>query len=126
MGAGIAQLGCLAGLDTVLHDPLPEALESGRERVRSGLERGAERGRWTAEQAHSAGERLTLAPSLEALAGCELVIEAAPERIELKRELFGRLSEICGESAVMATNTSSILVSSLTTWWACTSSTRRR
>ena len=60
MGAGIAQLGCLAGLDTVLHDPLPEALESGRERVRSGLERGAERGRWTAEQAHSAGERLTL------------------------------------------------------------------
>ncbi len=113
MGAGIAQLGCLAGLDTVLHDPLPEALESGRERVRSGLEKGAERGRWTAEEARAASERLVLAPSLEELAGCELVIEAAPERIELKRELFGRLSEICGESAVLATNTSSILVSSL-------------
>ena len=41
------------------------------------------------------------------------MIEAAPERIELKRELFGRLSEVCGESAVLATNTSSILVSSL-------------
>jgi 3-hydroxybutyryl-CoA dehydrogenase len=113
MGAGIAQLGCLAGLDTVLHDPLPDALESGRERVRSGLEKGAERGRWTAEEAQAAGERLSLAPSLEELSGCELVIEAAPERIELKRELFGRLSEICGENTVLATNTSSILVSSL-------------
>ena len=113
MGAGIAQLGCLAGLDTVLHDPLPEALESGGERVRSGLEKGAERGRWTADEAGAAGERLTLAASLEELSGCELVIEAAPERIELKRELFGRLSEICGEATVLATNTSSILVSSL-------------
>ncbi len=118
----------------VLHDPLPEALESGRERVRSGLDKGAERGRWTAEEARAAGERLTLAASLEELSGCELVIEAAPERIELKRELFGRLSEICGDGDG-AGHQHLVDPGQLaglgrgdapTTWWACTSSTRRR
>jgi 3-hydroxybutyryl-CoA dehydrogenase len=113
MGAGIAQLGVLAGLDTYLHDPFPEALERGGESVHRGLSKGAERGRWTEEEATDAEARLVLASSLEELSKCELVIEAAPERIELKRELFERLSEVCGEETVLATNTSSILVSSL-------------
>ncbi len=113
MGAGIAQLGCLAGMETVLHDALPEALEHGAERVRDGLRRGVERGRWTASEAEAAAARLVTPGSLEDLAGCELVIEAAPERLDLKRELFERLSELCGEEAILATNTSSILVSSL-------------
>src|SRR3954452_12077103 len=113
MGAGIAQLGVLAGLDTYMHDPVPEALERGGERVHRGLAKGAERGRWPEEVAVEAEARLVLATSLEELAKCELVIEAAPERIELKRELFERLSEVCGPETVLATNTSSILVSSL-------------
>jgi 3-hydroxybutyryl-CoA dehydrogenase len=113
MGAGIAQLGCLAGIETMLHDPLPEALESGAERIRSGLEKGAERGRWSSEEADAARRRLRLADSLDELSDCELVSEAAPERVELKRELFGQLAEICGDDVVLATNTSSILVSSL-------------
>ena len=113
MGWGIAQLGCLAGVETVVHDPIPDALERAAERVRAGLEKGAERGRWSAEEARAAGKHLRLADSLDDLAGCELVIEAAPERVELKRELFEQLSEICGDRAVLATNTSSILVSSL-------------
>jgi 3-hydroxybutyryl-CoA dehydrogenase len=113
MGAGIAQLGCLAGIETLVHDPLPEALEGGAERVAAGLAKGAERGRWSAEEAHAARGRLGLADSLDELRDCGLVIEAAPERMELKRELFGQLSEICGDGAVLATNTSSILVTSL-------------
>jgi 3-hydroxybutyryl-CoA dehydrogenase len=113
MGAGIAQLGCLAGIDTYLHDPFPEALERGGERVHRGLVRGAERDRWSEAEATAAEARLVLAGSLEELAGCELVIEAAPERVELKRELFERISEVCGEDTVIGTNTSSILVSSL-------------
>jgi 3-hydroxybutyryl-CoA dehydrogenase len=113
MGAGIAQLGVLAGLETYLHDPIPEALERGGERVHRGLAKGAERGRWSEAEATEAETRLVLAASLEELSQCELVIEAAPERIELKRELFDRLSEVCGPDAVLATNTSSILVSSL-------------
>ena len=113
MGAGIAQLGCLAGFDTYLHDPFPEALERGGESVHRGLAKGAERERWTEEAAADAERRLMLAESLEELKGCGLVVEAAPERVELKRELFERLSEICADDAVLATNTSSILVSSL-------------
>jgi 3-hydroxybutyryl-CoA dehydrogenase len=113
MGAGIAQLGVLAGLDTYLHDPFPEALERGGERVHRGLAKGAERGRWSEDQAAEAEARLVLAGSLEELGECELVIEAAPERVDLKRELFERLSEVCGPETVIGTNTSSILVSSL-------------
>ncbi|MBX5470552.1 MAG: 3-hydroxybutyryl-CoA dehydrogenase [Thermoleophilaceae bacterium] len=113
MGSGIAQLGVLAGIETWLHDPFADALERGAERLREGLRKGAERGRWGEDEARAAGERLRLALSLEELAGCGLVIEAAPERPDLKRELFARLSEICGDDAVLATNTSSILISSL-------------
>src|SRR3954462_8884040 len=113
MGAGIAQLGCLAGMETLLHDPVAGALGRGAAGVRAGLAKGAERGRWSEEDARAAGERLRLSEELEELADCELVIEAAPERPELKRELFERLSEVCAEDTVLASNTSSILVSSL-------------
>lgn len=113
MGAGIAQLACLTGLQTYLHDPSEAALERGAQTVRSGLARGAQRGRWSEEEAGAAAERLQLAPSLERLAPCELVVEAAPERLELKHELFRRLSEICADETVLATNTSSILVSAI-------------
>ena len=76
MGAGIAQLGCVAGFDTHLHDPFPEALERGGERVHRGLARGVERERWSEQEATEAETRLVLAGSLEELAACELVIEA--------------------------------------------------
>jgi 3-hydroxybutyryl-CoA dehydrogenase len=109
MGAGIAQLGCAAGLATVLHDPLPAALERGEAGARRGLARWAEKGRVGAE----AAGLLETAASIEGLARCELVIEAAPERLELKRELFGELSRVCGPEAVLATNTSSIPVTAL-------------
>jgi 3-hydroxybutyryl-CoA dehydrogenase len=113
MGAGIAQLGVLAGLETWLHDPFPDVLERGQEYVRSHLRRGAERGRWSQADADAAAGRLKAAPSLADLAGCDLVVEAVPERTELKRELFADLSGICGPGTVLATNTSSIPVTSL-------------
>jgi 3-hydroxybutyryl-CoA dehydrogenase len=113
MGAGIAQLGVLAGFDTYLHDPFAEALERGGEHVHRGLSKGAERGRWSEDEAAEAEVRLVLAGSLDELSACQLVIEAAPERADLKRELFERLSEVCPPETVIGTNTSSILVTSL-------------
>jgi 3-hydroxybutyryl-CoA dehydrogenase len=113
MGAGIAQLACKSGAETLLFDPIPEALEKGRERVHDGLRREAAKGKLTAEQAQAAAERLQTAGDLEALAGCELVIEAVPERLELKHEIYGRLSEIVGEKCVLATNTSSLPVTAI-------------
>lgn len=109
MGAGIAQLGCAAGIATVLHDPLPEALAKGEAGVRAGLARWAGKGRVGAD----ADGLLSTAAELAGLAGCDLVIEAAPERLDLKRELFGELSRVCGPEAVLATNTSSIPVTAL-------------
>ena len=109
MGAGIAQLGCAAGQEVLLHDPVEEALEAGAGRVRAGLAKWAEKGR--ADPA--AHELLRPVATLEELAPCELVIEAAPERAELKRELFAALSRVCGPQAVLATNTSSIPVTGL-------------
>ncbi len=114
MGAGIAQLACLAGARTLLHDPIPEALERGLAQIRKHLERGAERGRWSSEDAAAAAARLEGAPALAELAPCELVIEAAPERLELKHDLFAALSnEVVSETCVLATNTSSLLVTAV-------------
>ena len=114
MGAGIAQLACLAGARTLLHDPVPEALERGLEQIKGHLERGVTRGRLSQEDAAAALERLKAAPTLEELAPCELVIEAAPERLELKRDLFAGLSDgIVSEQCVLATNTSSLLVTAI-------------
>ncbi len=116
MGAGIAQLACQSGARTLLHDPIPDALERGLHRIRAQLERGAERGRWTDADARAASARLEGAPEPTDLAPCELVIEAAPERLELKRELFSKLSEsVVGENCVLATNTSSLLVTAVAT-----------
>jgi 3-hydroxybutyryl-CoA dehydrogenase len=114
MGSGIAQLGCLSGARTLLHDPFPEALERGLERIRGHLERGAERGRWSTEEAAAAGDRLEGVSDLDGLAACELVIEAAPESLELKHDLFRSLSEgVVGDECVLATNTSSLLVTAV-------------
>jgi 3-hydroxybutyryl-CoA dehydrogenase len=109
MGAGIAQLGCAAGMTVLLHDPLEDALERGAERVRTGLGKWIEKGR----AGEDSLERLRTAATLEDMASCELVIEAAPERADLKRELFASLSDVCGPGTVLATNTSSIPVTSL-------------
>jgi 3-hydroxybutyryl-CoA dehydrogenase len=114
MGAGIAQLACLAGAQTLLHDPVPEALTRGLGQIRDHLDRGAERGRWSREDAEAATQRLQPAPALEDLAPCGLVIEAAPERLELKQQLFAKLSDgIVSADCVLATNTSSLLVTAV-------------
>jgi 3-hydroxybutyryl-CoA dehydrogenase len=113
MGAGIAQLACRAGAQTFLHDPLPEALARGVERVEEGLQREVARGRLEPERAAAARERLHPVDDLAAFADCELVIEAVPERLELKHELYRQLSNVVSESCVLASNTSSLLVTAI-------------
>jgi 3-hydroxybutyryl-CoA dehydrogenase len=113
MGAGIAQIACLGGLETHLYDPAPEALETGVQRLREGLAKGAERGRWSSAEAEAAGGRIRPSRLLEDLARCELVIEAAPEDLEVKRDLFAGVADVCVEDAVLATNTSSLQVTAI-------------
>ncbi|MDQ3728713.1 MAG: 3-hydroxyacyl-CoA dehydrogenase NAD-binding domain-containing protein [Actinomycetota bacterium] len=112
MGAGIAQLGCLGGFEVVLHDPDPQALASGADRLRAALAKGAGKGLWSPEDAARAEGKLETA-GFDGLAGADLVIEAAPEDLALKRSLFADLAETCGSDAILATNTSSIPVSEI-------------
>jgi 3-hydroxybutyryl-CoA dehydrogenase len=113
MGAGIAQLACQSGADTRLYDPDPQALARGAQRIADQLQRSAERGRLSESAAAAAAQRLRPVSDIDELANCELIVEAAPESLELKHELFGRVAAVVSESCVLATNTSSLLVTAV-------------
>lgn len=109
MGTGIALLSCLGRYATCIHDPAEPALAAAQTTIGEALAEGADK-RWTAEEAEAASGRLRSAETLADLAGCDLVIEAAPEDLELKRRLFADLGSICGPETILATNTSSLRV----------------
>ncbi|HWF30968.1 MAG TPA: 3-hydroxyacyl-CoA dehydrogenase NAD-binding domain-containing protein [Solirubrobacteraceae bacterium] len=113
MGSGIAQLAARSGARTLLHDPLPAALQKGLQRARDGLSKEAAKGKLSEGEAKAASARLEAVDEMTALAPCELVIEAVPERIELKHAIYAQLSEIVAEDCVLASNTSSLLVTAL-------------
>ena len=113
MGRGIAQLAALGGFETVIYDPLPGVAESSAEELRKALDKGAARGRWSEEEAAAAAQRVRPAEDIGQMAGAELAIEAAPERLELKREIFNQLAETLGPEATLASNTSSLRVSEI-------------
>jgi 3-hydroxybutyryl-CoA dehydrogenase len=113
MGAGIAQVAALGGYETRLHDPVPEALETGIGRLRRALTKGASKGMWTEHEADEAGSRVGATTSLGDLCECDLVIEAAPEDLELKRDLFTALADACGPHAILASNTSSLPITEI-------------
>jgi 3-hydroxybutyryl-CoA dehydrogenase len=115
MGAGIAQLAARSGARTLLYDPFPEALARGIASAEDGLRKEMVKGKLSEEDAAAASERLQPVEDMAALAPCELVIEAAPERLELKHEMYAKLSEIVSEQCVLATNTSSLLVTAIAT-----------
>jgi 3-hydroxybutyryl-CoA dehydrogenase len=113
MGAGIAQIAALGGYRTTVYELDGKALERGMEQLRNGLRRGAERGRWSDQEATEALARIEADTIIEVLRGCELVIEAAPEDLDLKRNLFQRLASVCDDGTVLATNTSSLSVTAI-------------
>jgi 3-hydroxybutyryl-CoA dehydrogenase len=115
MGAGIAQLAARSGARTLLYDPFGEALARGIAGAQEGLRKEMVKGRLSEENAAAASERLQPVEDFSALAPCELVIEAAPERLDLKHELYAKLSETVSERCVLATNTSSLLVTAIAT-----------
>jgi len=113
MGAGIAQLAALGGLETWLHDPIPDALAAGEARLAEGLAKGVARGMWDEQEAEAARARVRLAKNLGEMGSCDLVIEAAPEDLDLKRRIFTALADACGPETVLATNTSSLSVTAI-------------
>jgi 3-hydroxybutyryl-CoA dehydrogenase len=113
MGAGIAQVCLQAGLEVVGREVSPELGEKARERIDHYLSRGVEKGRLTQKEKDAALDRLTLVTELADLGSCQLVIEAAFEDLEVKRELFGELERSVEPEAILATNTSALSVTEI-------------
>ncbi len=113
MGSAIAALACRSGARTMIHDPAGKALADGVRSAHEHLKRICAREGLSAEQSGAANALLEPAGQLSDLSDCELIIEAAPERLELKHELYAQLSEVVGPECVLATNTSSLPVTAI-------------
>jgi 3-hydroxybutyryl-CoA dehydrogenase len=113
MGAGIAQVSVQSGFDTIGREVSDELGERGRTTIERYLARGVEKGRLSEGEKEAALGRLSLTTEIGELADCDLVIEAALEELELKRELFAELDRVTRADAILATNTSALSVSEI-------------
>jgi len=113
MGAGIAQVVAEAGLETILFDPVDGATGRALHRIRGFLERKVEKQQIGAIDAGAALARIRPVESVEALGAADLVVEAIPEELGLKREAFRRLDATAADGTILATNTSSLSVASI-------------
>jgi len=110
MGSGIAQKFAMEGYPVVLADLADEPLQRGMQRIRDMLDEGVARKAVTPEARAATLDRLTPTTDLAGLAGCNLVVEAVFEDLQVKRDLFARLEGLCARDTILATNTSSFLV----------------
>ena len=109
MGCGIAHAAALGGYRTILEDILPNALRRAESEIRTNLDKAVELGKVTASDANAAFSRLEFAGSVdEAARQADVVIEAVPEELESKIEIFTLLDKICRPTTVLASNTSSL------------------
>jgi 3-hydroxybutyryl-CoA dehydrogenase len=114
MGRGIAYLAAVAGYETVVHDVEAGALDAAKVSIESTLRKSVEKQKLADADAAAALGRIHLAADLEpAVHGADLIIEAVPENLELKNELFAQADLFCGEETILASNTSSISITKL-------------
>jgi len=113
MGAGIAQVAAQAGFETLVYDIKQEFIEAGLNRVKNFLHGSRERGKISAEQEVEILDRFHPSTNLEDTRDSALVIEAAPEKLDLKRDIFKQLDSICAPATLLATNTSSFNVTAI-------------
>ncbi|MGC2449753.1 MAG: 3-hydroxyacyl-CoA dehydrogenase NAD-binding domain-containing protein [Candidatus Sulfotelmatobacter sp.] len=114
MGRGIAHAAALGGYRTILEDLLPNALRKAETEIRANLDKAVELNKVTAADADAAFRRLEYAGSVEAAAReADLVIEAVPEEMESKIEIFTLLDKICRPTTILASNTSSLSVTEI-------------
>lgn len=114
MGRGIAHVAALGGYHTVLEDLLPAALRKAESEIRSNLDKAVELGKVPPDDARAAVARLEYAGSVEEAARqADLVIEAVPEEMESKIEIFTLLDKICRPNTILASNTSSLSITEI-------------
>ena len=98
MGRGIAQVASQSGFETLLFDSSSESLERGSTFIKEQLSRGVSKGKWTEKASQKAQESLRLETSLEGLSDCDLVIEAATERKDIKFKIFQECDRVIKEA----------------------------
>lgn len=114
MGRGIAHVAALGGYRTVLEDILPAALRKAETEIRANLDKSIELGKISPDDANGAFTRLEYAGSVEdAAREADLVIEAVPEELESKIEIFTLLDKVCRPHTILASNTSSFSISEI-------------
>lgn len=113
MGSGIAEVSARAGYPTVVREVTEDLLEKGTGRIEKSLGRAVEKGKLEEGQRDEIRGRITGTVELDALADCDLVIEAIVENVEEKRKTFGNLDREVKDEALFATNTSSLTVTQL-------------
>jgi 3-hydroxybutyryl-CoA dehydrogenase len=115
MGRGIAQIATQAGSTVRLMDAQAGAAEKAREAICAQWDRLVEKGRLQADMASAQKARLLVAGTLADLAGCDLIVEAIVERLDIKKSLFAELETLVGPETVLASNTSSLSVTAIAT-----------
>jgi 3-hydroxybutyryl-CoA dehydrogenase len=113
MGAGIVEVFARSGLSVVAVEKDDAALTHGRATLENSVQRAVDRGKLTAEAQQELLARVTFATALTDLAEVDLVIEAVPEQLELKRALFSELDGICKPDTILASNTSSLSITEI-------------
>ncbi|MGH8968984.1 MAG: 3-hydroxyacyl-CoA dehydrogenase family protein [Actinomycetes bacterium] len=113
MGAGIVEVFAREGIAVVGIEPTEESLERGRGHLRHSTDRAVKRGKLSEEARDELVGRVTFTTSMEDLADADLVVEAVPERLDLKQEVFAGLDKICRPDTILATNTSSLSVTEI-------------
>lgn len=113
MGSGIAQVAAQSGFRVSLFDVSEDMLKKAIAQIDNQMKRSVEKGRLTQEEAWGVTGRITLTSQLADIAGCQMVIEAAPEKLDLKQALFRQLDGILDAEAILATNTSTLSVTEI-------------
>jgi len=115
MGQGIAQVAAQAGLDVIIVDAAPDFAQAGIAKIKKQLDRLVEKAKLEAGARDQTLGHLKAGQALRDLLACDVVVEAAPEREELKLAIFKSLGEVCQDDAILASNTSSISITKLAT-----------
>ena len=117
MGHGIAQVCAMAGFDVQLADAAEEFARRGAERIRTNLQEGVKRGKLAEADVADHMSRVSVAPTIEAAcAGAAIVIEAVPEKLELKQDVLLRAERSATPSTLLASNTSSLSIGDMQGW----------
>ncbi|MCC6652337.1 MAG: 3-hydroxybutyryl-CoA dehydrogenase [Candidatus Eisenbacteria bacterium] len=116
MGSGIAQISSQAGFTTIVREVSPNALEKGLGSIYKFLQAGIDKGKVPQFELDKVKKNLSGTVELKDLADCDLIVEAATENLGLKKELFGALDSICKPETIIASNTSSLSITEMSSF----------